>query len=114
LPGSFETTDAATSIPLKTLRVPVLKHDVWSEAKNMASDLPGWKVVSADDTALTLVCERDRGVLGGRATVTITVSGPDGVPSSAVHVKSVSRGGWISRDKANVAEFMRPFHRRVC
>ena len=114
MPGSFETTDGATSVPLKTLRVPVLKHDIWNEAKNMASDLPGWRIVSADEQAMILVCERDRGLLGGRATVTISVSGPDGMPSSTVHVKSVTQSGWLARDKANVAEFMRPFHRRVC
>jgi hypothetical protein len=112
--GSFETSDDATSPSLQTLRVAALKGGVWEEAKNLADDLPGWHVLAVDEERGSITCRRDRGFLGGSATVVITVSGPDGMPSTTVHVKSTSEGGLLSRDKANVAEFMGPFHRRVC
>ncbi len=89
--GSFETTDDAPSPSLQTLRVAALKDGIWQEALNLVEDLPG-----------------------GKATVVITVSGPEGMPSTTVHLKSESDGGLLSRDKANVAEFLKPFHRRVC
>jgi hypothetical protein len=48
--------------------------------------------------------------------VTITVEGPDGIPTSTVHVRSETRGGWplLASDRRVVLEFMKPFHRRVC
>lgn len=112
--GSYRTTDDAARVPLRTLRVPQRVEGIWAEAKTLAEDLPGWRVVSVDEERRVLTCERARGFLGGRATVTITVEGPDDVPSATVHVESTSEGGLLSRDKANVAEFLGPLHRRVC
>ncbi len=112
--GSFETTDDAPSPSLQTLRVAALKDGIWQEALNLVEDLPGWKVLAVDEPRGAITCQRDRGVLGGKATVVITVSGPEGMPSTTVHLKSESDGGLLSRDKANVAEFLKPFHRRVC
>jgi hypothetical protein len=46
--------------------------------------------------------------------VTITVEGPEGMPSSTVNVRSESDAGLFARDKSIVADFVRPFRRRVC
>jgi hypothetical protein len=112
--GSFSTHDRHAHASLKPLAVASLKRGVYEEAKNLASELPGWRVVSADDARLVIVCERAGGVLSGPSTVTITFDGPEGIPSTTVNVRSESTGGWMSRDRKNVLEFMRPFHRRVC
>jgi hypothetical protein len=112
--GSFATSDEHSSFHLKPLAVASLKRGVYEEAKDLAGDLPGWRVVAADDEHLQLTCQRAGGALSGTATVTITCEGPDGIPSTVVHVKSETSGGLLSRDKKNVLEFMRLFHRRVC
>lgn len=114
--GSFATSDTHAHFNLKPLRVPSLKQGVYEEAKNLAAELPGWRLVHADDQRLVLECQRSGGALGGSAAITITVEGPDGIPSATVNVSSVSTGGLfgITRDKAIVLEFMKPFHRRVC
>jgi hypothetical protein len=98
---------------LRPLRVAVRKEDVYAEARNMVADLDGWKLVEADERALVLRCERKGGPLSAPARVTISVEGPDGIPSATVNVESQSAGGLFSRDKANVAEFLEPFGRRV-
>jgi hypothetical protein len=87
---------------------------VYAEAKNLVGDLPGWELVRADDERLVLNCRRAGGVLGGTAEIEIRVEGPDEIPSSTVHVSSRSTGGLFARDKRYVAEFLVPFHRRVC
>jgi phosphoribosylcarboxyaminoimidazole (NCAIR) mutase len=78
----------------------------------MVADLPGWTPVSADEDALTVVAEK-RGALSGTSRITITVDGPEGIPSATVHVHSETTGGLLARDKGHVAEFMTPFQRRV-
>ncbi len=82
----------------------------------MASDLPRWELVNADDERLTITCKRRQGFWFGTSTITISVEGPDGMPSSTLNVRSETTGGWpgCARDRANVLEFMTPFHRRVC
>jgi hypothetical protein len=112
--GSFSTSDQHAHFNLKPLAVASLKRGVYEEAKDLASELAGWRVVSADEARLVIVCERAGGVLSGPSTVTITFDGPDGIPSTTVNVRSESRRGLMSRDRQNVLEFMRPFHRRVC
>jgi len=112
--GSFETNDAHAHPSLRPLRVPARKEGVYAEARNMVADLAGWQLVAADDRQLVLTCERKGGLLAGPACITVTIEGPDGIPSSTVHVRSVTEKGWISRDRTNVLEFMKPFHRRVC
>jgi hypothetical protein len=111
--GSFETSPDHRKSSLQPLRVPARAPEVYQEAKDMVADLPRWKLVSADDAALTLVCEREGGLFGAPARVTITVEGPEGIPSATVNVRSVSKGGLRARDRANVAEFLEPFRRRV-
>ena len=112
--GSFATSDSNSHANLQPMRVPILQPDIYSAAKEMVEDLAGWALKSSDDDSLTLVCTRGGGFLSGEATITITVEGPEGMPSSTVNCRSESEGGLLSRDKANVMEFMRPFHRRVC
>ncbi len=112
--GSFETQDAHAHFHLKPLRVPMRAEDVWSEARIMVEDLRGWSVVAADDERRVLTCARKGGLLSGESRITITCDGPAGMPSATVHVRSVTTGGLLSRDRANVLEFTVPFHRRVC
>jgi hypothetical protein len=112
--GRFETSDSHSHENLKPLRVARRKEDIYEEAKTMVEDLAGWKLVRADDAGLVLTCEREGGLLRGRALVTVRVEGPDGIPSATVHVAAESSGGLLARDKDAVLEFMRPFHRRVC
>jgi hypothetical protein len=109
----FETAEGHADQDLQPLRVPTRKEEIYDEAKTMVGDLDGWKLVQADDDALVLTCERKGGLLRAAAKVTIRVDGPDGIPSATVTVRSETDGG-LSRDKANVQEFLRPFRRRVC
>jgi hypothetical protein len=114
--GTFATSDAHARTELKPLRVPIRKQDVYAEARNLASELPGWRILAADDARLVLTCERRRGPLGGTSTITLSFEGPAEMPSTIVNAVSVSAGGFpgFARDRANILEFMRPFHRRVC
>lgn len=112
--GSFETSPDHPKLNLQPLRVPTLAPDIYQEAKDMVADLSHWKLVSADDESMTLTCERDGGLLSSASTITIRVEGPEGMPSATVNLHSVSEGGLRSRDRANVAEFLEPFRRRVC
>jgi hypothetical protein len=112
--GSFETGPGHRDPLLQPLRVPTRAPDLYAEAKDMVADLAGWSIVSSDDDALTLVCERRAGLLGAPARVTIRVEGPEGLPSATLHVRSETRGGLLARDRANVLEFLKPFQRRVC
>ena len=113
MPGSFRT-DESHDEDHAPVRVPILKEYVYQEAKNLVDDLPGWTLVEADDGAMVLTCERKGGLLSGTSRVTIRCEGPEGIPSCTVDVESESQGGLRSRDRANVAEFVRPFRRRVC
>jgi hypothetical protein len=114
--GTFQTSDEQSNPSLKPLRVASRKEGVYEEAKNMVTDLAGWTLVRADDAAMTIVCTRKGGLLGGASTITITVEGPEGIPSAIVSVKSDTQGGLpgAARDRQNVLEFLKPFHRRVC
>lgn len=112
--GSFATSDGQKSRDHQPIRVPIQRGSVFQSAREMAEDLSGWTVESADEAAGRIVCRKQNGFLGGTSTITITVEGPDGIPSSTVHVASQSGAALLSRDKANVAEFVRPFFRRIC
>jgi hypothetical protein len=112
--GSFETREGEADPSLAPIRVPIRREAVYEEACNLASELPGWKIVSRDEAQGLLVCKRSAGLLGGRATITIRVEGPDGLPSATVNTRCESEGGLFSRDKAILQEFTVPFWRRVC
>ena len=109
----FETNETHGSRDLQPIKVPTRKEDIYRAAREMVADLE-WEVVGSDDDKLEITCRRKGGLLGGTATILIHVDGPEGIPSATVHVKSTTEGGLLNRDKANVAEFVRPFHRRVC
>ena len=112
--ASFETSDEHAQFHLKPLRVPMRADQVFDEAKDLVVDLSGWSIVRADAEQRVLVCRRSKSVLSSESTITITCQGPEGLPSTVVHVRSESSGGLLSRDRANVLAFMVPFHRRVC
>jgi len=112
--GSFETDEQHSNPSLKPLRVASLREGVYAQAKEMVDDLDGWTLLSADDEGFVLTCERKGGLLGGTAKITIRVEGLEGIPSTTVHVRSETSGGVRSRDKGNVLEFTKPFHRRIC
>ena len=96
------------------VRVPTLKHDIFSAAQEMCADLSGWAIREVDQAALKITCERKNGVLSGTSTIEVAVDGPDGIPSSTTSVRSESKGALLSRDKSNVAEFVKKFTMRVC
>ena len=113
--GAFETRDDHKSEAHRPVCVPVLVPDVYREAREMVADLKGWKLVEADDEHHTLHCEVSGGFLGGTSKVTVKVEGPgEGIPSATLSLRAESDGGLFSRDKAIVADFVRPFRRRVC
>jgi len=111
---AFETSDANTGRWEKPVRVPAQKRDIFEAAREMCADLDGWKVVGVDEGGLSISCERDGGVLGGRSVIHVRVEGPDGIPSSTTFVSSESKGGLWKRDRRNVAEFVKKFTMRVC
>ena len=78
--------------------------------------LPGWEidVVEYSHSLIASQHHGGGGLLGGTAKITIRVEGLEGIPSCTVHVRSETAGGLRSRDKGNVLEFIKPFHRRVC
>ena len=111
--GRFETSLDNSNRWHQPVRVPVGKENVFGAAKEMVEDLPGWKVQSVDEEKLTISCEKEGGLLGGTASILIRVEGPDGIPSSETHCCSESTGGLLSKDKGNVAEFVKKFWMRV-
>ena len=111
---AFETSDSHDDPALRPRRVAMRKEGIYQEAKDMVADLAGWQLIAADDTQLVLTCERKGGLVAGPARITIRVEGPDGIPSTTVHVRSETASGLLARDRAHVIEFMTPFHRRVC
>ena len=113
--GSFVTSDAEADLDAHPLLAPQRREDVWAEARNLASELPGWKILEADEARGLLVCERAGGFLIPPCRVTLTFESPAGIPSTTVSARSESQGGAfrLSRDRARVLEFMRLLRRRV-
>ena len=112
--GTFETSDSHSGEFHRPIRVPSRREGIWAAAKEMVDDLEGWSVVSMDEENRVAVVEKGGGMLGGKSRMTITIEGDAEVPSTTVHAKSTTDGGLMSRDKANVAHFIRLFHRRIC
>jgi len=113
--GSFATSDAERNPDLRPVRAPQRFEEVWDEARNLASDLPGWRIVEEDPVRKIIVCERSGNFLAPASRVTFTFESPAGMPSTTVSARSESSGGipGLARDRARVLEFMRPLHRRV-
>lgn len=110
----FETREDAPDERLRPLRVPIRSDQVFESVREMIADLDGWEVVSSDERERVLTCRKRAGLLGGTATITIRCEGPEGLPSTVVHVRSTSEGALVARDRAHVLEFLTPFTRRVC
>jgi hypothetical protein len=113
--GSFATSDAEKNLDLRPVRVPQRLEEVWAEARNLAGELPGWRILEADEARRILVCERRGGFLVSASRVTLSFESPAGIPSTTVNARSESAGGFrgVSRDRAHVLEFMKLLHRRV-
>ncbi len=109
-----ETREDATDERLRPLKVPIRPDQVFESAREMVDDLDGWEVVASDAAARVLTCRKRGGFLAGTATITIRCEGPDGLPSTVVHVRSTTKGGVLARDRTLLLDFLTPFHRRVC
>ncbi len=112
--SGFETSAEEREEILRPLRVAILREQVFEAVREQVEDLPNWEVVAADEATRTLRCRRRGGRLRGTAQVTIRCDGPEGLPSTTVHVKSETEGALLPRDRATVREFLTPFQRRVC
>lgn len=108
----FETSATAASKWHRPVAVPSGKEGVFGTVRELLDDMPGWTVDGVDESACTVRVSKPNGFLGGTSSIVITVSGPDGIPSSETNVVSES-DGLISRDKSNVATFCRKLWMRV-
>ena len=111
--GSFRTSEGDANPDLRPVRVAQRREEVFSEAKNLAGELPGWRILEADESRGVLVCERAGGILAAASKVTFTFEGPADLPSTTVNALAESSGGILARDRARVLEFMKLLHRRV-
>lgn len=110
---SFRTSDGDPNPDLRPLRVPQRREEVFSEARNLAGELPGWSILEEDESRGVLVCERAGSLLAPASRVTFTFEGPANLPSTTVNAHSESAVGVLARDRARVLEFMKLLHRRV-
>jgi len=111
--GSFRTSEGDANPDLRPVRVAQRREEVFAEARNLAGELPGWRILEADESRGVLVCERAGGILAAASKVTFTFEGPDDLPSTTVNALAESSGGILARDRARVLEFMKLLHRRV-
>ncbi len=113
--GSFSTSDEEKNPELRPVRAAQRLEEVFDEAKNLASELPGWRIVASDDARKFLVCEREGDFLAPASRVTLTFEAPEGIPSTTVNARAESGGGFLglSRDRARVLELMKLLRRRV-
>ena len=111
---SFQTSDSHAAEELRPVRVAVLQSGIFEEAKTLVSELPGCTLIEANAEQGRIECSKRNGFLSGSSRITITLQSPPGIPSTTVNLRSESSGGIFSRDRRNVAQFVRPFQRRVC
>ena len=112
--SAYETSESHSGRWQRPVSVPTSKDNVFGAAREMCDDLESWQVKQVDEQQLSITCERSNGLLGGTSTIVVRVDGPDGIPSSTTSVSSQSSGALLSRDKANVMEFVKKFTMRVC
>ena len=112
--GHCESSAAHASHDLRPLHVAMRCEELFAEARSMVEDLQAWTLLEVDEDGGILECSRAGGFLRAASRITIRVDGPEGIPSSVLTVVSRSEGRRMSRDRANVLEFVRPFGRRVC
>lgn len=110
--GRFETNPNASSKWLRPVAVPSSKGGVFGTVRELLDDLQGWDVESVDEEALRVHVTKKNGFLGGTSKIVITVSGPEGIPSSQTDVTSES-DALLSRDKSNVSTFCQKLWMRV-
>ena len=110
--GRFETSQDQASKWLRPVAVPSSKGGVFGTVRELLDDLAGWDIESVDEEGLSVQVTKKNGFLGGTSKIVITVSGPDGIPSSETSVTSES-DGLLSRDKSNVSTFCRKLWMRV-
>jgi len=111
---SFETSDSHRAIEHRPVRVAALQPGIFEEARTLVGELPGWSLVSADEARGRIECVKSNGLLSGTSRITISFESPPGIPSTTVSLRSETTGGIFKSDRRNVAQFVRPFHRRVC
>lgn len=111
--GRFETSLDASARWHQPVRVARVKADIFAAACELAADMPGWSVVETNEADLRLVATKRNGFLGGVSSIEVWVEGPDGIPNSTTHCASHSTGALLSRDRANVAQFIQKFWMRV-
>jgi uncharacterized membrane protein YdfJ with MMPL/SSD domain len=107
----FATSPTAGSKWHRPVAVPSARDGVFGSVQELVSDL-GWNVESCDEATCTLIATKPNGLLGGTSRITVTVTGPDGLPSSETNVASES-SSILSRDKKNVASFVRKLWMRT-
>jgi hypothetical protein len=112
--ASFETSDQGATPTQQPIRVATRREYIFESAKEMAEDMKGWELVSADAETLLITCTKNGGALGGKSTITITIEGSEEVPSTTVNTKCVTEGGMLARPKAIVESYMKLLFRRVC
>jgi len=112
--SAFETSEGHGGRWQQPVKVPTSKDNIFGAAREMCDDLDAWVVKDVNEETFSITCERKNGMLGGTSTIIVSVAGPDGIPSSTTSVRSESQGALLSRDKANVMEFVKKFTMRVC
>ena len=110
----FQTSDSHAAAEHRPVRVAALQAGIFEEARTLVSELPDWSVLSCDEARGRIECLKRNGFLGGSSRITITFESPAGIPSTTVNLRSESTGAILNRDRQNVAQFVRPFQRRVC
>lgn len=111
--GRFETSGEHSNRWHQPVRVPTGRGEIFGAAKELVEDLDGWEVRDVDEEGLTIVCQRKNGFLGGVSRIEVRVTGPEGIPTSETWCSSESEGALVSRDRSNVAEFVRKLWMRV-
>src|SRR5258705_13095442 len=91
--GSFATSDDEANVDARPLRAPQRREEVWTEARNLASELPRWRVLEADEARGVLVCECAAGLLAPPSRATLTFASPQGIPSTPANAPPARSGG---------------------
>jgi len=113
--GSYATREDEKNPDLRPIRAAQRLEEVWAEARDLASDLPGWRILEADEARGILVCARAGSFLRPASRITLTFESPPGIPATTVNARAESQGGipGFSADRSCVLEFMRLLRRRV-
>ncbi|HRV80423.1 MAG: hypothetical protein H6830_08645 [Planctomycetes bacterium] len=111
--SGFSTQDSHSGRWHQPVSVPIHSGDAFQAACELVEDLGGWTDIQVDPKAMVLTCKGPGGLLGKPASIRIWTEGREGMPASTTHCSSEGGGGLLSKDKANVTEFIRKFYMRV-